>query len=181
MSADPRPQLGHVAIFVRDLALMQDFYSRVFGLTVTDQGPNPVASVDMVFMSADPCEHHQFVVVSGRPADADFNVAQQVSFIVKSLGELRAMRDRVVEAGMEITRTVTHGNAWSFYFGDPEGNNVEVYVHTPWYIPQPHGHPFDLDLPDAEIMRQTEAHCRENGGFMPAADREAEMRRMMGL
>jgi catechol 2,3-dioxygenase len=178
---DPRPQLGHVAIFVRDLALMRDFYSRVFGLTVTDEGPHPTAPVDMVFMSADPGEHHQFVVVSGRPQEQEFSVAQQVSFIVGSLAELRAMRDRVVGAGLEVTRCVTHGNAWSVYFDDPEGNNVEVYVHTPWYIPQPHGHPFDLDRSDEEIIRQTEAHCRESPDFLSAEAREAEMRRMMGL
>jgi catechol 2,3-dioxygenase len=181
MSTDPRPQLGHVAIFVRDLALMRDFYSRVFGLTVTDEGPHPTAPVDMVFMSADPQEHHQFVVVSGRPEEADFSVAQQVSFIVGSLDELREMRDRVTEADLEVTRCVTHGNAWSIYFNDPEGNNVEVYVHTPWYIPQPHGHPFDLDQSDEEIMRQTEAHCSESPVFMMAEERETEMRRMMGL
>ncbi len=181
MPTDPKPQLGHVAIFVRDLALMRDFYSRVFGLTVTDEGPHPTAPVEMIFMSADPEEHHQFVLVSGRPDVAEFNVAQQLSFIVESLDELRAMRDGVVEARLEIERTVTHGNAWSIYFNDPEGNYVEVYVHTPWYIPQPHGHPFDLDQPEAEIRRQTEAHCRTHEGFMAAAERETEMRRMMEL
>jgi catechol 2,3-dioxygenase len=181
MSAKLKPQLTHMAIFVTDLAKMQEFYTRVFGLTVTDEGPHPMAPVDMLFMSASPTEHHQFVLVTGRPENVEFNIAQQMSFLIQSLGELREMRDRVTAAGIEVKRACTHGNAWSIYFDDPEGNQIEVYVHSPWYIPQPHVHPIDLDASDEELMRLTEAHCRESTGFMPRAEREAKMREMMGL
>jgi catechol 2,3-dioxygenase len=179
MSTDPRPQLGHVAIFVHDLALMRDFYSRVFGLTVSDEGRHPTIPVDMVFMTANPQEHHQFVVIGGRPEEVDFSLAQQVSFIVESLDELRTMRDRVIGAGLEVGRCLTHGNAWSIYFADPEGNNIEVYAHTPWYVPQPHVHPLDLDQSNDEILRLTEEHCREDPAFMSAEEHESKMRRMM--
>ena len=84
-------------------------------------------------------------------------------------------------AGLEIGRSVTHGNAWSLYFNDPEGNQIEVYVHTPWYIPQPHSYPMDLDQSNDEIITMTEAHCRESDSFMTQEQREAEMRRMMDL
>ena len=181
MSANIKPQLTHMAIFVNDLAIMQEFYTRVFGLTVTDKGPHPMAPVDMVFMSASPTEHHQFVLVTGRPESVEFNIVQQMSFLVQSLAELREMRDRVNAAGIEVKRACTHGNAWSIYFDDPEGNQVEVYVQSPWYIPQPHIHPIDLDQPDGEIMHLTEAHCRESKGFMPRTERETKMRGMMGL
>jgi catechol-2,3-dioxygenase len=181
MPANIKPQLTHMAIFVNDLSKMKEFYSSVFGLTVTDEGPHPMAPVDMVFLSASPAEHHQFVLVSGRPDNVAFNIVQQMSFLVRSLGELRGMRDRVAAAGLEVKRACTHGNAWSIYFDDPEGNQVEVYLHSPWYIPQPDILPIDLDQSDEEIMRLTEAHCRESTGFMPAAEREAKMREMMGL
>lgn len=27
-----------------------------------------------------------------------------------------------------------HGNAWSIYFADPEGNRIELYTPSPWYV-----------------------------------------------
>lgn len=181
MAGRINPQLTHIAIFVEDLGKMREFYTGVLGLTVTDEGPHPAAPVDLVFMSANPAEHHQFVLVSGRPHKAEFNIPQQMSFLVQSLDELRQVRDQVAGAGVKVKRTCTHGNAWSIYFDDPEGNQVEVYVHTPWYVPQPHIHPIDLDKPDDEIVRETEAHCRASENFMTQSDRETEMRRAMGF
>ncbi len=180
MDGTPKLKLTHMALFVSDLEKMADFYTNVLGLTVTDEGEAKSAPVHMVFLSSDPGEHHQFVLVDGRPEYATFGVAQQISFLVESLDDLRDARDRVAAAGFEIARTTTHGNAWSIYFNDPEGNQIEVYAHSPWYIPQPHVHPFDLSLPNDEIMRQTEAHCREDPGFMRAAERQREMKKKMG-
>jgi catechol-2,3-dioxygenase len=159
---------------------MTDFYSDVVGLTVTDRGK--VGSGDeLVFMSADPAEHHQFVLMSGRPKDVGFNVIQQISFLVESLDELRTVWERIVADGRKVERCITHGNAWSVYFLDPEGNRGEVYCHTPWHIPQPHAFPIDLSRPNDEIERVTEEHCRQCDGFMPATARESEMAKMMGL
>jgi catechol 2,3-dioxygenase len=64
-------------------------------------------------------------------------------------------------------RTVSHGNAWSIYFLDPEGNRLEAYLHTPFYVPQPHGEPLDLAKSDAAILQETEAACAKDPGFMP--------------
>ena len=63
----------------------------------------------------------------------------------------------------------------------PEGNGIETYLHTPWYIPQPHSFEFDLDMTDEEVMKFTEEHCRADPGFMMASEREAKMAAMMGL
>lgn len=179
MPKTPSPRLTHFALFVRDLERMEDFYTRVMGLTVTDRGQATSAPVQMIFMSSDPTEHHQFVLVSGRPADVNFSLNQQMSFTVDSLDEMRTMRDRVAADGLEIERCVTHGNAWSTYFNDPEGNLIEIYMHTPWYVPQPHSRAFDLSTPDDEIMRETEEHCRKTPGFMLKSEREGQMARMM--
>jgi catechol 2,3-dioxygenase len=64
-------------------------------------------------------------------------------------------------------RGMNHGNALSIYFADPEDNTVEVYLDTPWYVPQPHGDPLDLTQPDATIWAETEALCRADPGFVP--------------
>lgn len=179
MNSQPTPRLTHFALFVRDLPKMEEFYTGVMGLTVTDRGEASSAPVQMVFMSSDPAEHHQFVLVSGRPDDVNFSLNQQMSFVVASLDELREMRDRVQNSGLEVKRCVTHGNAWSIYFDDPEGNLIENYVHTPWYVPQPHSIAIDLDQQNKQIMAFTEAHCREDPAFMTRADREDEMAKMM--
>lgn len=183
MSEAPRPRLTHFALFVSDIEKMTDFYTGVMGLTVTDQGTFTPKDepVQMVFMSSDPHEHHQFVLITGRPDDVNFRLNQQMSFILESLDELREMNNRVKASDVANLRTVTHGNAWSIYFPDPEGNQVELYVHTPWYVPQPHAHPLDLTMNNEEIVAITEQHCREDPGFMMASEREAAMADRMGL
>lgn len=181
MAGTPRPRFTHFALFVRDVPKMQDFYTRVMGLTVTDRGQATSAPVQMVFMSSDPTEHHQFVLVSGRPDDVNFHLNQQMSFLVESLDELRTMRERVVGEGINAARCVTHGNAWSCYFDDPEGNQIEIYVHTPWHVPQPHSHPLDLAQSNDEILKMTESHCREDPGFMTKSEREKELAQIMGV
>ena len=81
--------------------------------------------------------------------------------------------------GIEQFRVVTHGNAWSIYFADPEGNRVEAFVDTPWHTPQPVVEPFDIEAPVATIERETEALCRSLPGFMSRADwRAAQVARM---
>jgi catechol-2,3-dioxygenase len=119
------------------------------------------------------------VLVEGGQDGAEFKAAQQVSFLVDSLDDLRATRERVTNTGTEIASTTTHGNAWSIYFRDPDDNRIEVYTHTPWHVPQPHGHDFDLSQSNEEIMKLTEAHCREDPGFMLAGEREKAMAKVM--
>ncbi len=43
---------------------------------------------------------------------------------------------------------------------------MEAYLDTPFHVPQPHGEPLDLSKSDAEILRETEASCRADPGFM---------------
>lgn len=179
MSTQPRPRIGHIGLNIRDADVMKDFYTQVMGFTVTDHGPHPVNSCPMLFLSTNPEEHHEIVLIGGRPDDADYSAAQQLSFLLESLDELREMRDRLVAAGVDINRYACHGNAWSIYFSDPEGNYLELYVHTPWYVPQPYGDDFDLDESNDEIIRKTEALCRNDAGFMMETDRKVKARETM--
>jgi catechol 2,3-dioxygenase len=162
-----RARLAHMGIFVRDREKMVKFYSDVLGLMITDEGESSSGGVHLTFMSADPGEHHQVVLVTGRPEDSGFNPINQVSFLVDSLGQLREVHRRALDLGATAMRTVSHGNAWSIYFLDPEGNRLEAYLHTPFYVPQPHGEPLDLEKSDDEILHATEAACAKDPGFMP--------------
>lgn len=174
----PTVSLSHFGIHVTDLARMEDFYTRAIGLLVTDRGQLPHGPT-LAFLSRDPDEHHQLVLVTGRPAGAGYNVVNQISFKVASLSELKALHARMRAEGIETFRIVTHGNAWSVYFADPEGNRVELFVDTPWHTPQPLAEPFDIEQPVETIIAQTEALCRSRPGFVSRAEwRTAQVERM---
>jgi catechol 2,3-dioxygenase len=166
MDKPPAASLTHMGLYVRDLPRMRDFYTRALGPTVTDQGFVPRLGAEICFMSADPRVHHQVALVGGRPEGATFTTVMQIAFTVPSLAELRRARDRALAAGGTGLRQVNHGNARSVHVADPEGNVIEVYLDSPFHIPQPHGDPLDLDRPDEEILRETEAMCRRDPGFM---------------
>jgi catechol 2,3-dioxygenase len=132
-----------------------------------------------VFLSRDPDEHHQMVLVTGRPPGIGYNVVNQISFKLPALADLQAMHARMREEGIKEFRIVTHGNAWSVYFADPEGNRVEFFVDTPWHTPQPFAEPFDIEAPAETILAQTEALCRSRPGFASRREwRKAQVERM---
>jgi catechol 2,3-dioxygenase len=160
------PQLSHCGIFARDVSRLVDFYTRILGLVVSDRGISSNGGAELAFLTASPEHHHQFVVVSGRAPQGTTTV-NQLSFKVRGLDELKEIHRRVREEGITEIRQVSHGNALSIYFPDPEGNRIEVYMDTPWYVPQPHGVPIDLTRSDEEIMAETERHCRQTPGFLP--------------
>ena len=100
----------------------------------------------------------------------------QLSFKVADLDQLKAMYARARAAEIDDIRQVSHGNALSFYMTDPEGNGVEIYMDTPWYVPQPHGVPIDLTQPNEAILAETEKHCRATPGFLPLDSWKGEVR-----
>lgn len=162
-------RLGHVGIYAHDKPKMIDFYTKVLGLLVTDHG-TARSGMELTFMSSSPTNHHQFVLVGGRPDTTGFNPINQISFMVDTLSDLREVHRRALGLGATEMRVISHGNAWSCYFKDPEGNVVEAYLDTPFHVPQPHGDPLDLSKSDEDILRETEAVCRADPGFMMMAD-----------
>ena len=170
-------RFSHVGLFVTEMARMVDFYARVLGFAVTDKGK--LGEARLTFLSRDPADHHQIVLVEGRPEGLPDRIVNQVSFRLDSLGELQRFYGRVrTEAPRDLV-SVSHGNAWSVYFRDPEGNRLEVFTDSPWHVPQPVREPLDLDRPEAEILRETEAFCRTRPGFKPMAEWRAEIARKM--
>ena len=176
-SVSIRPELTHAGINVYDIDRMRDFYRDVMGMVETDSGASRRLGQRLAFLSLDPEKHHQIVLVSGRSPESRVSTINQLSFKVGSLAELKAMHRRLAERRVSAVTPIDHGNAWSVYFEDPEGNTVEVYLDSPWYVPQPRGEPLDLSLPDEDIRRRTEAMCRADAGFMTV---EAWRERMRG-
>lgn len=176
-STAPELAFSHVGLHATDLDAMEDFYVRVLGLTVTDRGA--LGATRLVFLSRDPTEHHQIVFASGRPEALPFNVVNQVSFRVADLAGLRALSRRLRDAPATDLAPVTHGNAISLYFRDPEGNRLEVFFDTPWYCTQPVREPVDLEQSDDALLAHAEAIARAQPDFEPRAQWVERMRARM--
>ena len=177
----PTLTFSHMGMYVQEIAAMEDFYSRVLGFTVTDRGEldTPNGRVYLVFLSRDPNEHHQIVLASGRPERLPFNVINQISFRVPDLVSLRHFNKALQGEKVTEVSPVTHGNAISVYFRDPEGNRIEIFFDTPWYCAQPCREPVDFSKSDSEILRETEKVARALPGFQPREAWSAELRRKM--
>jgi len=168
MALSCAPQLSHVGIFVYDIDRMTAFYTEVFGLRVTDEGPGVTFNFMIRFLTSSADQHHQLALAAARVPGAPSTV-MQLSFKVSDLQQLREVRAAALEKGATKLRGLNHGNALSIYFMDPEDNTVEVYLDTPWYVKQPHGDPLDLDASDAAIWADTERRVRTDPTFMTQA------------
>lgn len=173
-----QPQLSHCGIYARDAGALAAFYQRVMGLVVADRGISTRTNTELVFMTASSDQHHQLVLISGR-APQGASTVNQLAFKVADLDQLKTVFQQVRGQGIEAIRQVSHGNALSIYFNDPEENGIEVYIDTPWYVPQPHGVPIDLTQSNETIMAEAERHCRATPGFMPLDAWQAEVTRRL--
>ena len=168
MSRIPPVAFAHVGFNVRDIERMERFYVDFLGLVVTDRGD--LGPARLVFLSRDAREHHQVVLVKGQPPAQGVTVLNQVSLRVADLDALRHFQSRAAAHGAREVEAVTHGNAVSLYLRDPEGNRLEFYIDTPWYVSQPTRAPVDLAQPDAVVWKSVEAYARSLPGFAPAED-----------
>ncbi|MEM7077135.1 MAG: VOC family protein [Pseudomonadota bacterium] len=177
MSTIPHLSFSHVGLFVSDMPLMRDFYTEVLGFVLTDTGQldTPNGVVELAFLSRDPEEHHQIVLASGRPETLHFNVVNQVSFRVPDIDALKHFHEALRRQPISDIAPVTHGNAISLYFRDPEGNRLELFMDTPWYCEQPCRESIDLTADAESIMAAAKAIARARPGF---TSREAWMAKL---
>jgi catechol-2,3-dioxygenase len=177
----PALAFSHIGIFVRDLERMADFYSRVLGFAVSDRGEldTPRGKVALVFLTRDPGEHHQIVLASGRPDSLPFNPINQISFRVQEFGGLRELYRAIQSEPVSEISPVSHGNALSVYFKDPEGNRIELFVDTPWYVDQPMRIPMDMTLSDEALWQWAGATARELPGYKPVEQWRTELSRKL--
>jgi catechol-2,3-dioxygenase len=175
----PQWELSHIGLYVNDMEKMCSFYTGLLGYKVMDSG-EVRSGARITFLSKDPKDHHQIVLVTGREKGARSTV-NQITHRVASLKEVRAMYDLVVANKVEGVDPVDHGNAWSVYFLDPEGNRLEFFCDTPWYVAQPHRVPLDFSLSDDEIAASTRKRIANDPTTEPFSDWRQKKRREMGL
>ncbi len=174
---------SHIGIYVKDLENMENFYTNVLGFFVTDRGHlnTPRGEVQLVFLSRDPKTHHQIVLASGRPDENIFNPINQISLEADSLETLQEIHEKFVELNVPNIDAITHGNAISFYAPDPEGNRLELFIDTPWYVSQPMKIPVNLATPASDLLAEVEAHARKLPGFCQRSEWEGKMRQLMSI
>ena len=175
MAKLPKMKLAHVGIWVEDFERMKRFYIRMFGFGVADEGL--LHGKRYAFLSGDPIDHHQVVVAEGREPETKQTTVNQISFKCETLRQLRQVYEAVTtDDDVQKVLVTDHGNAWSVYFFDPEGNRLEAFMDTPWYINQPHRYDLDFSLSDEQIYAQSEAHAKSDPTFQSIEDWREEFK-----
>ena len=155
---------SHAVINVRDLEKMLEFYSTVLGFEVSDRGPLGPDMPEIVFLSNNPDEHHQIAMVSARQGDTAGNPLNHLAFRVEGFDDVKTVHQRLTEREMSVM-PLSHGNTLSVYFGDPEGNGLEVFWDTPWHVAQPQGKPWDPSLSQDEALAWVEENFSSEPSF----------------
>ncbi len=149
---------------------MTTFYTNVFGLRVSDRGRENVFPHDLVFLSSDPTEHHQLVLVSGRPQDATFSTLMQLSFKVDSLADVRCGRRARGRRGCDRPVRSEPRKRVVDRLQGPRGQHRRGLRRHAVVRAAAVRHPLDLTKDDADIYAATETECRATAGFLPRAN-----------
>ena len=167
MSSIPPLSISHTGFHVFNMKKMVRIFTSVYGFHVVDHGPHENLE-EIIFLSTDHRDHHQLVLYSGRTKDDEKIHYNHVSFRADALERLHNIR-RKLEKYPGVTRigAINHGNAWSLYCFDPEGNRTEIFVDTDWHVAQPFGVPLDLALSDDAIRQLTEKMLESCPTAMP--------------
>ena len=173
----PRVSMFRVGMLAIDLDALASFYESELGYLVTGRGLRPavgqVPAAEVVYLTRDPNQIAQLALVAGRPAEIPSSI-NQVTFRVPSLPALRDVCERMyAHPKVDDYRPVDHGNSFSLYCNDPEGNTIELSRESAWYTPAPSAWPLDLSLSDEEMLRVSEERCHSVPGFMMRADWKA--------
>ena len=167
---------SHAVVRVRDLELMVAFYCDVLGFQVADRGVlgSGDTAPEIVFLSGASSDHHQIAFATTRGSE-DATSLEHCAFRVETLQDVKEMARRVsqderVAAGLPLT----HGNAISIYFKDPEDNGIEVFCDTPWHVKQPQLRGWDPSMSDDEVLAAVTKEFEDEPEFSPMADYRAK-------
>ncbi len=121
-------ELGHVVLYVRDLAVSRRFYGEVLGWREAGR----YGSAAAVYSSGR--THHELLLIQVDHDAAAIPRGPRVGLyhfglkIGESDDELRAAIEELRAAGVTIVGTTDHGVTHSVYILDPDGNEIELYI-----------------------------------------------------
>lgn len=163
---------SHCVLKVRDLDAMAEFYCDTLGFRIADRGPIR-GDTEIVFLSGSSSDHHQMALMGGRGPE-DGGSLDHNAFRVDSVSDVKALHDRLAaDDRVDGSFPITHGNAVSVYFADPEGNGIEVFCDTPWHVQQPQAKRWDPSLPADEVLAAVKALFENEPEFMPMEEYKA--------
>ena len=153
MTAIPVAGLNHAVLYVRDLDVAVDFYTRVFGFEVVDR----MRDFACFLRAAGGANHHDLGLFAVGPAAPRpprgstglYHLAWEVPHI-----EDLALAASVLQEAGALGGASDHGVSKSLYGADPEGNEFEIM----WRVP-----------------REQWGDLEKNAGIAPL-DLEAELR-----
>ncbi|WP_295526046.1 VOC family protein [uncultured Pseudacidovorax sp.] len=123
-----RPRrLAHIALRTNRLDDLVAWYCTVLGAHVAH------ASSKVAFLTYDD-EHHRLALIAleeYQPRDDAFRVGHyHTAFAYDSLAELLGTFERLRALEILPYRAINHGPTVSFYYADPEGNQIELQVDS---------------------------------------------------
>ena len=121
-------ELGHIVLYVRDLARSRKFYRDVLGFKeVGSMGGTAVG-----FSSGH--THHELLLLEVGQQAAPLPTAPRVGLyhfglkIGESDDDLREAMTRLAEAEVPVLGASDHTVSHSLYIQDPDGNDIELYI-----------------------------------------------------
>jgi len=125
-------ELGHVVLYVRDLAQARHFYGEVLGFPELPAGEFAGAAA----FSTGRTHHELLLIEVGRDATPIPNGRRVGMYHIglkvgDSDDELRAVVKELTAAGVPIAGSSDHTVTHSLYLHDPDGNEIELYVDVP--------------------------------------------------
>ena len=116
-------KLGHIALKVTDLDRAKQFYHGALGLPYSGEHEGK----KMVFFRAD--DHHNLALFLSEKIDNTAPSLDHVAFQLQGgKRELDSAQVELESLGIEVT-PYEHQEVHSLYLNDPDGNQVELYVH----------------------------------------------------
>lgn len=118
-------RLAHVVLRTMQYEAMLDWYKTVLCAWTTFEAPGALC-----FMTYDN-EHHRIAIANvpilvERPAMAVG--LEHIAFTYATLGDLVGTYERLKALGIEPYWTINHGPTISFYYRDPDNNQIELQV-----------------------------------------------------
>lgn len=123
-------ELGHLVLYVRDLERSRRFYGQVLGWSEV------AAHEGQMAMFSSGRTHHELLLIQVGPDAAPIPPGRRVGMyhfglkIGQSDEELRECMQVLVDADVRIVGTADHGVTHSVYIEDPDGNEIELYIHV---------------------------------------------------
>jgi catechol-2,3-dioxygenase len=128
-------ELGHLVLYVRDVARSATFYRDVLGWRQILPEPGEVPTGAAAFSSGR--THHELLLIEVGPDATPIPAGRRVGMyhfglnIGESDDDLRAMVNTLQAAGATIVGASDHTITHSLYIEDPDGNEIELYVDVP--------------------------------------------------